>query len=160
AVRQGTAKPKTPAEAIALAYLAMQEFKKEYGLAVRLCAEAFAADVKLMAAHRYNAACAACLAAAGKGKDTDKLDDEERDDLRHKTLAWLRDGVQADTQSLKDNPASAALLPEKLRHWQSDPDLFTVRDAKELAKLPEAEQQSWRKLWSDVDQLLKQASAA
>ncbi|HMF16739.1 MAG TPA: hypothetical protein VKE98_05995, partial [Gemmataceae bacterium] len=53
-----------------------------------------------------------------------------------------------------------ALLSGKLKHWQSDQALFTVRDAKELAKLPETQQQSWRKLWSDVDGLLKQASAA
>ena len=35
-----------------------------------------------------------------------------------------------------------------------------VRDAKELAKLPEAEQESWQKLWADVDRLLKAATAA
>ncbi|HMF19409.1 MAG TPA: tetratricopeptide repeat protein, partial [Gemmataceae bacterium] len=105
-------------------------------------------------------ACAACLAAAGKGKDADKLDDPKRAELRRKALACLRDGVQAATQSLRDNPASAVLLPEKLKHWQCDPDLSSVRDATELAKLPQAEQQAWRKLWSEVDQLLKQAKAA
>src|SRR5262249_21636727 len=47
-----------------------------------------------------------------------------------------------------------------LKHWQSDPDLFSVRDAKELGKVPEPEQQSWRKLWSDVDRLLKEATGA
>jgi serine/threonine protein kinase/tetratricopeptide (TPR) repeat protein len=104
--------------------------------------------------------CAACLAAAGKGKDAGKLDGTKRAELRHKALAWLRDDVQAGTQSLRHNPASAALLPEKLKHWQSDPDLSSVRDATELAKLPQAEQQAWHKLWSEVDQLLKQASAA
>ena len=52
------------------------------------------------------------------------------------------------------------LLPEKLKHWQNDPDLLGLRDAKELAKLPQAEQTSWRELWSDVDQLSKKATAA
>jgi hypothetical protein len=160
AIRQGSAKPKTPADAVGLAHFAIQEFKKEYGLAVRLFADAFAADVKLMAANRYNAACAACLAAAGKGKHADKLDGKERANLRHKALAWLRDDVQAGTQSLRANPTSAPWLTEKMKHWHRDPDLVSVRDAKELAKLPEAEQPSWRKLWSDVDGLLKQATAA
>jgi tetratricopeptide (TPR) repeat protein len=160
AIRQGSAKPKAPADAVGLAYFAVQEFKKEYGLAVRLFAEAFAADAKLMAANRYSAACAACLAAAGKGKDAAKLDDKVRADLRHKALAWLRDDVQAGTQSWADNPRSAALLSEMLQNWQSEAPLGSVRDPKELAKLPEGEQQSWRQLWSEVDQLLKKVNAA
>src|SRR5262249_12101276 len=158
--RQGSAKPKTPAEAVGLANFAMQEFKKEYGLAVRLFADAFADDAKLMAANRYSAACAACLAAAGKGRDADKLSDKERTELRHKALAWLREDVQAGTQSLQGNPTSAVLLAETLKHWHSDPDLLSVRDAKELATLPESEQQAWRQLWSGVDELLKNAKAA
>jgi tetratricopeptide (TPR) repeat protein len=160
AIGQGSAKPKTPADAVGLAHFAMREFKKEYGLAVRLFAAAFAADVKLMAAHRYHAARAACLAAAGKGKEADQLDDQQRADLRHKALAWLRDQVQASSQLLKNNPASAPSVAEELKRWQSAPELSSVRDAKELARLPEAEQQSWRKLWAEVDQLLQQASAA
>jgi hypothetical protein len=68
--------------------------------------------------------------------------------------------VQAAKQSLQDNFVSAAWLSQQLRHWRSDPDLLSLRDPKELAKLPEPEQQSWRKLWSDVNELLKQASAA
>ena len=159
AIRQGSAKPKTPAQAIGLADFAMREFKKEYGLAVRLFDAAFAVDARLMAAHRYNAARAAFLAAAGKGKDADKLDDKQQADLRQKALAWLQGDLQAHAQSLQDLP-SAALLPEKLKHWQSDQALFSVRDAKELAKLPEPEQESWRELWSEVGQLLKKASAA
>jgi hypothetical protein len=30
-----------------------------------------------------------------------------------------------------------------------------VRDKEPLAKLPEAEQEVWRKLWADVEELLK-----
>jgi serine/threonine protein kinase/WD40 repeat protein/tetratricopeptide (TPR) repeat protein len=133
----------------------------QYNKALRDLNKAIELDPKLaLAWNRNRRACAACLAAAGKGKDADKLDDTKRAELRRKALAWLRDDVQAATQSFRHNPASAALLPEKLKHWQSDPDLSSVRDATELAKLPQAEQQAWRKLWSEVDQLLKQASAA
>jgi hypothetical protein len=138
----------------------MQEFKKEYRLAVRLFADAFAADATLMYANRYNAACAACLAAAGQGKDADNLSDEERADLRRQALAWLGDDVQAGAQSLRSTPPSAVSLAENLKHWKIDPDLLSVRDPKELAKLPEAEQPAWRKLWSNVNQLLKEANAA
>src|SRR5262249_14434030 len=103
---------------------------------------------------------AACLAASGKGKEADKLDGRERADLRHKARAWLRDDVQAGTQALADNPTTAISVQEFLKHWQRDPDLVSVRDAKELAKLPEAERQSWQEFWSDVNRLLKEANGA
>jgi hypothetical protein len=38
------------------------------------------------------------------------------------------------------------------------PDLKGIRDDVELAKLPEAERASWRKLWDAVDALLRRAS--
>jgi hypothetical protein len=42
-----------------------------------------------------------------------------------------------------------------MQHWQRDTDFAGIRDAAGLAKLPEAEQAEWRKLWADVAQLLK-----
>jgi hypothetical protein len=44
---------------------------------------------------------------------------------------------------------------QALRHWQTDPDLAGVRDKEALAALPEAEQEAWRKLWADMEELLK-----
>jgi len=35
-----------------------------------------------------------------------------------------------------------------------------VRDADALAKLPEAERETWRKLWADVDALLAKVNMA
>ena len=62
--------------------------------AAKLYSDAFTADAKLAdnlnAAYRYNAACSAALAAAGQGKDADKLSDQERADLRKQALQWLR----------------------------------------------------------------------
>jgi hypothetical protein len=49
-------------------------------------------------------------------------------------------------------------VQETLRHWQQDSDLAGVRDKGALAKLPAAERDAWRKLWADVDALLKRAS--
>jgi hypothetical protein len=54
------------------------------------------------------------------------------------------------------------LLPRvqpTLRHWQKNPDLASVRDKAALAKLPRAQQEAWRKLWTDVEALLKKANA-
>jgi serine/threonine protein kinase/Tfp pilus assembly protein PilF len=159
AVREGRLKPNKPSDAVGYALFDM-EFKKEYALAVRLFVEGFAADAKLTAAHRYNAACAASLAAAGQGKDADKLDDNQRADLRNQALGWLRDELQAARQALQANFLSATAVRRNLQHWRSDPDLLGVREPKELARLPEGEQQSWQQLWSAVDDLLKQATAA
>jgi hypothetical protein len=44
-----------------------------------------------------------------------------------------------------------------LQHWQTDPDLAGLRDPEPPAKLPEPEQEACRKLWADVEALLKKA---
>ena len=44
----------------------------------------------LAAVHRYNAACAAALAACGQGNDADNLDGKECARLRGQALDWLR----------------------------------------------------------------------
>jgi hypothetical protein len=54
-------------------------------------------------------------------------------------------------------PADRALIAKKMRHWQQDSDLAGVRDAGALAKLPQAEQEDWRKLWADVKALRQKA---
>jgi len=46
-------------------------------------------------------------------------------------------------------------MQKKLRHWQEDSDLAGVRDAVALEKLPESERAEWKKLWADVEELLK-----
>jgi hypothetical protein len=49
---------------------------------------------------------------------------------------------------------------DRLQRWQSDPDLASLREDKELTKLPEPEQKDWRQLWADVRALEKQARAS
>src|SRR5262249_4063650 len=70
------AQPADAAEQLALAYLC-QQFKKRYVAAARFFTGAFATDPQLagdlQSQHRYNAACAAALAAAGKGVDAAML---------------------------------------------------------------------------------------
>lgn len=48
---------------------------------------------------------------------------------------------------------------QTLQHWQTDPDLAGIRDLQPLAKLPEPEQETYRKLWADVAALLKKAES-
>jgi tetratricopeptide (TPR) repeat protein len=156
---QGKAKPADAAERLALAQLC-QQYKQLYTASARFYAEAFADQPRLArdprSGHRYNAACAAALAAAGQGKDTGKLDDKERARLRQQALDWLRADLAAWARSVDQGPPQARLLvQQKMQHWQKDPDLAGLRDTAALEKLPAAERAAWHQLWADVAALLK-----
>src|SRR5262249_49597576 len=151
-------------EQLGLAVLC-QHHKKRYAAAAHFFADAFAANAKLAddlaRQHRYNAACAAALAAAGKGQDAAKLEDKERNRLRKQALGWLQDDLPAWTKvAAKGSAPAKAVVRQTLEHWQKDTDLAGVRDKAALAKLPKDEREAWGKLWADVEALLKKVKAA
>ncbi len=80
ALRKGEYQPRDNTERLELAKVC--GLKKLHLTAVRLYADAFAAQPALAddlkQAHRYNAACAAALAAAGQGEEASGLDDQQR----------------------------------------------------------------------------------
>jgi serine/threonine-protein kinase len=160
AILKGDARPTDNEERLLLAHMCL-EYKKCYLAAVGFFTDAFATlrtladDVHLP--HRYNAACSAALAAAGQGQDAAKLDEKERARLRQQSLIWLRADLTAWGKLLDNEPEKASpTVLQMMQHWQQDPGLAGVRsDA--LAKLPKAEQEEWRKLWADVEALLKRA---
>jgi serine/threonine-protein kinase len=159
AILQGEAKPDSPVEQLNLAILC-QRFKKRYAAAARLYGDAFAVQPGLaaLAGHRYNAACCAALAVAGKGMDAGQLEAKEKARLRGQALTWLRaDLVLRAKQLTSDKPPERQAAQKALQHWQKDPDLAGVRDQEPLAKLPEAERKEWAKLWAEVGALLKKA---
>jgi hypothetical protein len=131
--------------------------------ATRLYAAAFAADPKLAedkAGHRYSAACAAAVAAAGQGEDAGKLDDKERTRLRRQALDWLKADLALRRKQLETGePADRAAVQGALKHWQQDSDLAGIRDAGALARLPADERKAFAQLWADVAALLKRAEA-
>ena len=106
AVLKGQA-PKDEAERLQLAYRAYDTAL--YALSARLFAEAFANNAKLaddrQARHRYNAACAAALAAAGKGKDDLPPDDAARVKLRNQAREWLTAELRAWTTIVENGSA-------------------------------------------------------
>jgi hypothetical protein len=107
----------------------------------------------LATGHRYNAACAASLASASADTPDQPLSDSDRAAWRTQARDWLTADLQA-WQSLADStPAARPQIAKTLAHWQSDPDLAPLRDAESLARLPESEQQPWRDLWGQVEQL-------
>src|SRR5262249_15408519 len=152
----GTAAPANAAERTELAQLCAS--KQRHRDALRYYEEAFAAHPTLLAANRYNAACAAALAGCGRGKDADKLDDKERARLRSLALDWLCADLEAQRRLLDKEPArAAAKVARSLQHRVVDPDFGGVRGPQALANLPEAERPAWQKFWKDVADMLKQA---
>jgi serine/threonine-protein kinase len=155
AILSGQKQPADTAERLALAQLCQLPCKKQYAAAVRFYQEAFAAEPKLAndlsTPHRYNAACAAALAAAGQGKDADKLESKERSRWRRQALDWLRADL---TQWSKQMEKGSSHVQTTLKHWQQNPDLASVRDEANLAKLPTEEQPGWRQLWAGVKNTL------
>jgi eukaryotic-like serine/threonine-protein kinase len=164
AILKGDARPADARERLQLADLC-REYKKRYAAAARFYADAFTAEPKLADdlrfPHRYNAACAAALAAAGQGEDARLLPDKVVLMLRLRALRWLRADLDAYARLLqRGNPAAKRAVGQRLAHWQQDPDLASVRDEGALARLPADERAAWGKLWAEVDDLLKRVKRA
>ena len=150
------------AELVQFALLCYQT--RRYGTMARLAAEAFDAEPELAddlaSAHRYNAACGAALAGAGKGEDDPPLDDEARAGCRRQAVAWLRSDLEAWAERLdaEEDDARQVVL-KTLRHWEADPDLAGIRDEGPLATLPEDERDECQALWAEVAALIERAES-
>jgi Flp pilus assembly protein TadD len=106
----------------------------------------------------YNAACAAALAGCDQSENAAKIDEKERSRWRKQALDWLRTALNLWAKRIDDGkPQDRVAAAKEFKHCQEDSDLAGVRDKDALAKLPADEQDSWRKLWADVDALLKKA---
>jgi tetratricopeptide (TPR) repeat protein len=162
AVLAGKATPKDAAERLGFAQLC-QQHRQRYAAAARFYSEAFTEQPTLagqLDAHRYNAACAAARAGIGQGKDTAGQGETERARLRQQALGWLRADLSGWGQLLQKGPEKARpVIAQQMRHWLADPDFAGVRGAEALARLPEAERADWQKLWADVADTLKRATA-
>jgi tetratricopeptide (TPR) repeat protein len=160
AVLEGEDQPRDAAEVETFVLLCRDQSR--YAAAARLLADALAADPKLAddlkAAHRYNAACFAALAAAGKGEDAAALDDPERGRLRKQACDWLRADLALWTKSLEPGtPVGRAAVQSAMRRWQHEPDLAGIRDPEALAQLPEGERNECEALWAEVQALFDRA---
>jgi serine/threonine-protein kinase len=159
AVQRGEA-PKDQAERLALAQRTYD--LRRYVASARLWAEAMASDPSLaesrQSQHPYNAACAAALAAAGRGEDEPAPDAVSQTRLRGQALGWLRGELAAwDAVLTRGSAQDRTAVAQTLRHWQADSDLAAVRDSAPLAKLPEPERAQWQGLWAEVASRLGQA---
>jgi tetratricopeptide (TPR) repeat protein len=137
-------------------------YKKKYLDSARFRLEAFRNDSQLAddwkAGHRYDAACAAALAAADA--DDGALCKDECVRWRLQALDWLRANLEVAADVLDDGePADRAQVRMQLQHWQCDPDLASLRDSAAVAKLTPQEQRLCTKLWADLVALLKSHNA-
>ena len=96
--------------------------------------------------YRYEAACADVRAAAGQGSEDARRGEPERAGKRRQALDWLRANLELTARLRNDGE----VLGWSLATWLSDPALASVRDPAALAKLPDAEREPWRRLWTDV----------
>ncbi len=162
AILRGERQPADAGERLALAWLC-QQHKGRYAAAARFYAEAFAAEPALAdklgaKGGRYDAACAAALAAAGQGEDAKTLGEKERARLQRQARLWLREDLAAWRRLLEQEPNKARpVVVQQMRHWQEDPDFAGVRGPEALNRLPEAERKEWRELWADVAKTLDKA---
>jgi serine/threonine protein kinase/Flp pilus assembly protein TadD len=163
AIQRGTAQPADAAERFTLAEFCVMH-KRLPVRAALFCTEAFAAAPPLTApkkaVHLYNAACAAALAGNGRGEDAAKLDDKERARWRRQALDWLRLALAVWTERAeKGAAAERGTIFARMHHWQRDADLSGIREEVALTKFPDAERQTWRKFWADVEALRSRLKA-
>jgi TolA-binding protein len=154
---KGRLEPRDTAERLGL--VAVCQAKKLPHAATRLYADAFAADPRLVddlkAGHRYNAACAAALAAAGQGEGAAQLSGSERMALRRRALTWLRAELALWTRLVASGEVGRSRLARILSHWRKDANLASIRDKDALAKLSAEERAAFEKFWADVTALPK-----
>jgi serine/threonine-protein kinase len=140
AILRGQTRPASAAEQGEYAELCY--YKRHYLAAARFWADAFAADPKLVADQRYDAAYAAALAAAGQGVDAGLPDSKDRSRWRKQALLWLGDELTAlAKQSKSRKPQDRRLARRRLWKWKYGQGL-----ARSLS-----EKSSRRPLWGLLD---------
>ena len=160
AVLEGKDKPVDAAETLEFAEL--RGLMGQEVAAARLYAEALSGSPRmageLHAEHRYRAACAATLAARGRGGDAVRLSEAERAQWRQRAREWLRAEVTLWTSVLDDGPhADRILVAQKLAHLWADPQLDDLLDHEAVDRLPPAERQECRALRDAIDILIQRA---
>ena len=163
AILKGEATPGDASERLALAHVCYKTGR--HATSARFADEAFA-ETPAAPARTWLRASATMpparpsLAGSGPTRDDPPPDEPDRAKLREKALAWLRADLSSWAKILEggDEAARMKIVP-KLAYWKIDADLAGIRDEAALAKLTDGEQEGFRALWADVDQLLAKARA-
>ncbi len=147
-------------EALALASLCLRN-KHWYRDAVAFYEVAFAQQPKLAEGRprhfAYEAASAALKAAWGNGHRANDLTASEKEALRQQAYRWLNLEISSHPTLIERNPLWAQDVEKDTEMFRTDPTLNFVKAPKHLAKLPKAEQEAWRGLWSKLETIREQA---
>jgi eukaryotic-like serine/threonine-protein kinase len=181
---QGRYQPADNDERLALVGICQSQGRDQ--IAARLCADAFESDPtlaedlarecryravwgdsqpvgrieELTTKCRYPAARTAALAGGGPRRGDTKVVDVGWARWRKQACDWLRADLAVWTEVFESgSPAARVLVRSQLTNWLADPALAGLRGATTgLDELPPPERTEWRRLWSDVDALLKRAN--
>src|SRR5262249_31534082 len=108
----------------------------------------------LSALHRHHAIARAALAGLGQGMDDPRPDLAARTRLRTQARDWFRADLALCSEKLDaGNAKNAGVVMKALQHWKECLELYAIRDAEALAKLPEDERKEWQALWARVPEL-------
>src|SRR5262249_9139343 len=135
AVLRGETTPASAAESNE--YAQLFRYHSLHAASARFRAAAFADDPALADDLKAGHRCAAALAAAGQALASGELSGKERVRWRQQALEWLRADLAANRKLLASGtPGSREEIERRLRRWQCDRDLASLRDKAALAKLP------------------------
>jgi hypothetical protein len=139
--------------------------KNYYATAASLYDEVLSATPQitadLRAGHRFNAARAAALAAAGKGEDSAKLLESERERLRSKAREWLQLDLADWAKKVDTGTAADRIQAQKeLSKWREEPDFAELREPDALDRLSADEREECSALWNELAALLTRAGVA
>ena len=155
--RLSAGKPEPSDAAESLQFAEVCFLKTRYVDSAGFYRRAFEQEPKLAAdldaEYRHDGACAAALAAAGRGEGAESLDAPRRAELRKQALTWLREDLEAWGRRAPD-PKNRPTVNRTLRLWQRHPNLASLRDPAAVAQLPADEQPACKQLWADVEELL------
>ncbi len=149
---------KQPVDGQGIEFAQVCLYRQHPAAAARLFRQAFTAAAALVDRNRFEAALAAALAGAGKGKDATGATEQQRADWRAQALQWLRADLQAwtkkaDSGTVEERQAAA----RQLRVWQNHAAFIPFRDEAERRKWPEGERTAWSRFWADVAAVIDRA---
>ena len=148
AVLSGERKLTTAADC--LDYARLCGYKQRYAAAVRFYESGFALEADAGAGVRAEAARCAALAGASRGSDCACVGSGSGRP-RRQALEWLQADLALWRKAAEGKYTDRrAAVRQALNEWRTHDALIGVRDAAELAKLPEAERAAWEQFWADT----------
>jgi tetratricopeptide (TPR) repeat protein len=155
-VLENKEKAASPSEFFTLAQICQNPHARRYADAALLFSWAFASptlDESLRQQYRYAAVRTAAL--AGTGQNVVRIDGTQMEHWRRVTQEWMRADLKLfDFPADQRSPVLSSLALRRLRRWQRDSALASLRESDALAEWPAEERETWQRLWRDLESVL------